>query len=251
MSRMAGDSLEPLVPCTPTELHEEMLDAGHSQQALFAPKTPFTQMRPATLAATRATLLKLAAWLVGSRMLPTPPAAAATIMSVCSSLDDERAVRNLDDFHEFDVSVGAPGFDSWCAVTVRVKTDDIEYLWLKDASTPKTRRIFAAKQFPIKGGASTVAELTQQLKVGYRVKPLSFCSSHGLYEGEPFTVGSATGGRVPLAVSTGSRHRTGSVVMAAPTGSMLAEADVVRTLGLILVAYVSGYASEGYEPHKL
>ena len=220
--------------------------------ALFAPKTPFTQMRPATRAvATRATLLKLAAWLVGSRMLPTPPAAAATIMSVCSSLDDERAVRNLDDFHEFDVSVGAPGFDSWCAVTVRVKTDDIEYLWLKDASTPKTRRIFAAKQFPIKGGAYTVAEVTQQLKVGYRVKPLSFCSSHGLYEGEPFTVGSATGGRVPLAVSTRSRHRTGSVVMAAPTGSVLAEADVVRTLGLILVAYVSGYASEGYEPHKL
>jgi hypothetical protein len=39
--------------------------------------------------------------------------------------------------------------------------------------------------------------------------------------------------------------------MAAPTGSVLAEADVVRTLGLILVAYVSGYASEGYEPHKL
>jgi hypothetical protein len=43
MSRMAGDSLEPLVPCTPTELHEEMLDAGHSQpMALFAPGTTFS-----------------------------------------------------------------------------------------------------------------------------------------------------------------------------------------------------------------
>ena len=192
----------------------------------------------------RCKLLQLSAWMLSTTVRPPLPAAAATVMSVCRDLDDSYVSRNVDGFHKFDVSCSAPGFDGWCAVTVHVQTDDIEYLWLKDASTPLARRIFAAKKIPY-GAVSGGAELTQQLKVGYRVKPLSYCRSHGLYEGEAFVVdGQPTGHGQATA---GSWRRTGSVAMAAT-----ADVDTIMwTLGLILVAYTSGYASEGYEPHRL
>ena len=120
-----------------------------------------------------------------------PRAQAATTQSICSELDDG-AVHNAGG-PLFDVSVGPAGFDSWCPVTVRaslaaldeLRDDTIEYVWLKDASSPKARRIYASRKA---SAGSTAVELMQALKSGYRARPLLYCSRGGLYEGEVFTV---------------------------------------------------------------
>ena len=120
-----------------------------------------------------------------------PRAHAASTQSICSELDDD-AVHNAGG-PLFEVSVGPAGFDSWCPVTVRaslaaldeLQGDSIEYVWLKDASSPKARRIYASRKA---SAESTAVELTQALKSGYRARPLLYCSKGGVFEGEVFTV---------------------------------------------------------------
>ena len=115
---------------------------------------------------------------------------AATLQGIIADLDDNAKVRNVGAPYVFEVVVGPPSFDDWCPVTVSAGVpgeDDnsIQYLWLKDASTQKTRRIYGAKRV---APGSTAALLTQNLKRGYRAKPLLYSSERGLFEGEAFTV---------------------------------------------------------------
>jgi len=206
----------------------------------------------------RVAALQLGAWAVGGWVLPLA-SDAATINSVCSSLEDSAHGRNSGGAHAFDVVVSPPGFDSWCTVTVRVQSadhdDSVDYVWLKDASTTATRRIFAAKKVRPASAGTPAVELTQQLKQGYQVKPMAFCRVHGLYEGAAFTVDGrpvdgwgATSRTQARPIAAVSNARAGTVTMAAP----LPDVDALLwTVGLILAAYASGYASEGYEPHRL
>ena len=87
------------------------------------------------------------------------------------------------------VVVGSPGFDSWCPVEVSapliVGADHIDYLWLKDARTESSQRIYAARSF---AGDASAPRLTQNLKTGYVFKPMAYCSAHGLWEGQPIRV---------------------------------------------------------------
>jgi len=198
-------------------------------------------MRIAGPAVGRGTAVQLSAWVLAAICQLPPQPALATLVSVCAALDEDATTRNLDP-SRFQVRISAPGFDSWCAVTVRVSDPDetVQYLWLKDAA-PKARRIWAAAK--LKPG---VVELTQALKVGYRVKPLLYCSRHGLFEGAPFVVGSST------TMAAGRSGRSGRISMTAESGGGAPDFDTLLwTAGLILAAYASGYTSEGYEPHRL
>ena len=163
--------------------------------------TCMTSSRNADAAPTRAGRRVLV--LLGAHALLTrraPPAQAGNpLFDACSMLDDRAEVRHAaGGSHAFDVTIAPPGFDNWCTVEVRALAADqphhggdelgrVEYLWLKDASTSMTRRVYAARKLK-PTDEPTAAVLRQQLKVGYRVKPLLYCSLHGLYEGEPFTV---------------------------------------------------------------
>ena len=63
--------------------------------------------------------------------------------------------------------------------------DHIDYLWLKDARTESSQRIYAARSF---AGDASVPRLVQNLKKGYFFKPMAYCSAHGLWEGQPIKV---------------------------------------------------------------
>ena len=66
-----------------------------------------------------------------------------------------------------------------------VGADHIDYLWLKDARTESSQRIYAARSF---AGDASAPRLTQNLKTGYVFKPMAYCSAHGLWEGQPIQV---------------------------------------------------------------
>ena len=130
-----------------------------------------------------------------SAALATLPSAAGAMMTVeiCRNLDANAGNRFAGDTfaaHNIQVSVGPPGFDYWCPVEISAPSSadghHIDYLWLKDARTPKTTRIFAAKAFTAIDGAAL--QLTQLLKVGYVFRPMAYCSVHGLWEGDAVTV---------------------------------------------------------------
>ena len=89
-------------------------------------------------------------------------------------------------WRSIEVKIGKPNADAWCSVEIRApQADAVEYLWLKDAQSPRTRKVYGAKNVR----PSEAAVLTQQLKVGYRAKPFFYSREIGLYEGEAFTVG--------------------------------------------------------------
>ena len=194
------------------------------------------------------------------RFAPPRKAQAATLTSVCQELDAAASDRRRpDDAHRFDVSVGAPGMDSWCSVSVRVTSADgspVQYVWLKDATSSTSRRIFGAKKVPPDGGT---AELTKLLKEGARARPMLYCNKNGLYEGEPFDVrgpiADPSSARAPpsarSAIATAARRSDPSRLHMSVDGLIPAEDTLLWTMGLVLAAYASGYASEGYEPHKL
>lgn len=132
-------------------------------------------------------------WLQGSSLvrwrhcLRIPP---PYIQSVVTTLDETEVHQPAQGVHAIEVAVGAPNSDSWCAVAVTAPRD-VEYLWLKDASTATTRKVYGARYFAAQSSASPrqhPAVLQQQLKVGYRAKPFSYSKENGLYEGETFIV---------------------------------------------------------------
>lgn len=134
-----------------------------------------------------------AAVLGASAVIATSPliARADTVQSICQKLEKDAPTRNAAGHpaEQLEVVVGAPGFDAWCPVEVSgpllVGADHIDYLWLKDARTAASQRIYAARSFT---GDAGIPRLTQNLKKGYVFKPMAYCSAHGLWEGEPIKV---------------------------------------------------------------
>lgn len=115
------------------------------------------------------------------------PAHAATIATTLQQLDQTEAHNTANGKHSLSVEIGAPNSDAWCSVDVAVPSDcdcDVEYIWIKDASTPLTRRVYSSRF--LKSGETPV--LRSQLKVGYRAKPLMYSKRDGLFEGEVFEV---------------------------------------------------------------
>jgi hypothetical protein len=115
------------------------------------------------------------------------PAPSATIQSVVTALDSTQVHQRAEGNHQLKVTVGRPNSDSWCSVEVTAPSN-VEYIWLKDVSTPNARRVYGAKYFTSKETPPPQAVLQQQLKVGYQVKPLSYSKEAGLYEGSAFIV---------------------------------------------------------------
>ena len=147
------------------------------------------QSSPLHSSTRRAALHLVVAGLVAGPMAPLP-AHPATIQSVVTTLDETEVHQPAQGVHAIEVAVGAPNSDSWCAVAVTAPRD-VEYLWLKDASTATTRKVYGARYFAAQSSASPrqhPAVLQQQLKVGYRAKPFSYSKENGLYEGETFIV---------------------------------------------------------------
>ena len=118
-------------------------------------------------------------------------ARADTIQSICQKLDTD-APRNAQGHpaEQLEIVVGLPGFDAWCPVEVSAPliagADHIDYLWLKDARTETSQRIYAARSFA--GDDARVPSLRQKLKKGYVFRPMAYCSGHGLWEGQPIKV---------------------------------------------------------------
>ena len=128
----------------------------------------------------------LQAALLGLIAIPLP-APSATIQSVVTALDSTEVHQRAEGTHQLKVTIGRPNSDSWCSVEVATPSN-MEYIWVKDVSTPNARRVYGAKYFTSKESSSPQAVLQQQLKVGYQVKPLSYSKEAGLYEGDAFTV---------------------------------------------------------------
>jgi desulfoferrodoxin (superoxide reductase-like protein) len=125
---------------------------------------------------------------------PQLPANAETVKEVVRRLDSTVS-RNADGDpaeHLCEIVVGQPGFDSWCPVeisapyVVGAEGHHIDYLWMKDARTVSTQRVFAARAF--ERTDPTIPRLVQNLKKGSVFRPMVYCSAHGLWEGEPITV---------------------------------------------------------------
>ena len=125
---------------------------------------------------------------------PQLPANAETVKEVVRRLDGTVS-HNADGDpaeHLCEIVVGQPGFDSWCPVeisapyVVGAEGHHIDYLWLKDARTTSTQKIFAARAF--ERTDPTIPRLVQNLKKGSVFRPMAYCSTHGLWEGEPITV---------------------------------------------------------------
>ena len=138
----------------------------------------------------RANWLRQLAGMGTASLLPAS-STARTLQSICMDLDSSRVHhtgRRL-----FEITVGPPGLDSWSPVTVRASLfgleewsgDSIEYVWLKDASSSTSRRVYAARKAP---SGSAELQLTQALKSGYRARPMVYCRNGGLYEGDLFVV---------------------------------------------------------------
>ena len=179
---------------TPT--HPPTKSAWSSSEAKLPPFAAMSLLALSVCSCLSLQLPRRTALCAGVALAVTPlPVCAETVKDIVTRLDVSTASRNADGDpaeHLVEVIVGLPGFDSWCPIEISapyvVGADGhhIDFLWLKDARTASTRKVFAARAF--ERTDPSIPRLVQNLKKGSVFRPMAYCSAHGLWEGEPITV---------------------------------------------------------------